>query len=109
MSGRAAAAAAQGRRGEGNRASRGITCAGRAALRAGGGEIHSCFSNFPKHPGFQKGLRWQTSEHYFKAQKFAGTEHEEAVGRCKTAREAANMGRIRKRPLRADWGRSKRG
>jgi ribA/ribD-fused uncharacterized protein len=37
------------------------------------------------------------------AQKFAGTEHEEEVRQCKTAREAANMGRSRKLPLRRDW------
>lgn len=37
------------------------------------------------------------------AQKFAGTEHEEEVRKCKTARESANMGRSRKLPLRCDW------
>jgi ribA/ribD-fused uncharacterized protein len=54
---------------------------------------YGCFSNFSKHPVFLKGRRWPTSEHYFQAQKFAGTEFEEAVGNCKTAREAANRGR----------------
>ena len=64
---------------------------------------YGCFSNFSKHSVFLKERRWPTSEHYFQAQKFAGTEHEEAVRRCKTAREAANMGRSRKLPLRRDW------
>lgn len=64
---------------------------------------YGCFSNFSKHSIFLKGKRWPTSEHYFQAQKFADTEHEEVVRRCKTAREAANMGRDRKRPLRRDW------
>jgi ribA/ribD-fused uncharacterized protein len=68
---------------------------------------YGCFSNFSKHPVFLKGKRWPTSEHYFQAQKFAGTEHEEEVRKCETAREAANMGRSRKLPLRRDWERVK--
>ncbi len=64
---------------------------------------YGCFSNFSRHPVFLKGKRWPTSEHYFQAQKFAGTDHEEEVRRCKTAREAANLGRSRKLPLRRDW------
>ena len=64
---------------------------------------HGCFSNFSKHPVFLKGKRWPTSEHYFQAQKFAGTEHEEKVRQCARAREAANMGRDRTLPLRRDW------
>ena len=64
---------------------------------------YGCFSNFSAH-GFElDGKYWPTSEHYFQAQKFAGTEHEEAVRKCKTAREAANLGRSRKLPLRRDW------
>src|SRR4051794_3764298 len=62
-----------------------------------------CFSNFSRHSIFLHGKRWATSEHYFQAQKFKGTQHEEAVRRCKTPREAANMGRSRKLPLRRDW------
>lgn len=64
---------------------------------------YGCFSNFSKHSIHLKGKRWPTSEHFFQAQKFAGTEHEEAVRKCKTAREAANLGRSRKLPLRRDW------
>ena len=68
---------------------------------------HGCFSNFSKHALTLKGKRWPTSEHYFQAQKFAGTEHEEEVRKCKTAREAANTGRSRKLPLRRDWEKVK--
>jgi ribA/ribD-fused uncharacterized protein len=64
---------------------------------------YGCFSNFSKHPIHLKGKRWPTTEHYFQAQKFAGTRHEDEVRTCKTAREAANMGRSRKLPLRRDW------
>jgi ribA/ribD-fused uncharacterized protein len=64
---------------------------------------YGCFSNFSKHAVHLKGERWPTTEHYFQAQKFAGTEHEGEVRKCKTAREAANLGRSRKLPLRRDW------
>jgi N-glycosidase YbiA len=64
---------------------------------------YGCFSNFSRHSVFLKGKRWPTSEHYFQAQKFAGTEHEEVVRMCKKPSEAANMGRSRKLPLRRDW------
>lgn len=62
-----------------------------------------CFSNFSRHAIHLKGKRWPTSEHYFQAQKFAGTEHEEEVRKCKTPAAAASMGRSRKLPLRRDW------
>jgi ribA/ribD-fused uncharacterized protein len=62
-----------------------------------------CFSNFSRHPVRLKGKRWQTSEHYFQAQKFAGTEHEEAVRRAESPAVAARLGRSRKLPLRRDW------
>lgn len=61
------------------------------------------FSNFSRHPVFLKGKKWPTSEHYFQAMKFLGTEHEEAVRLCKTPSLAASMGRSRKLPLRRDW------
>jgi ribA/ribD-fused uncharacterized protein len=68
---------------------------------------YGCFSNFSRHPVYLKGKRWPTSEHYFQAQKFAGTEHEESVRLCKKPREAADLGRSRKLPLRRDWERVK--
>jgi ribA/ribD-fused uncharacterized protein len=64
---------------------------------------YGSFSNFSRHPLFLHGKRWRTSEHFFQAQKFQGTAYEEAVGDCKTPREAANLGRSRKLPLRRDW------
>jgi ribA/ribD-fused uncharacterized protein len=67
------------------------------------GDEYGCFSNFSRHPIFLAGKRWPTSEHYFQAQKFHGTDHEEAVRLCKTARQAADLGRSRKLPLRRDW------
>ena len=64
---------------------------------------YGCFSNFSRHTVFLKGKRWPTSEHFFQAQKFVGTEHEDAVRKAQTPGESARMGRDRKRPLRRDW------
>src|SRR3974390_1790379 len=66
-------------------------------------EPYGEFSNFSPHPFELKGRVWPTSEHYFQAQKFAGTEHEEAVRSAKSPMVAARMGRSRERPLRPDW------
>lgn len=60
-------------------------------------EPYGEFSNFSPHPVELKGVTWPTTEHYFQAQKFVGTEHEEAV----------RMGRSRERPLRSDWEKVK--
>jgi len=62
-----------------------------------------CFSNFSRHSIFLKGKRWPTTEHYFQAQKFSGTEHEEEIRKASKPMLAASMGRQRKRPLRRDW------
>jgi len=66
-------------------------------------DAYGCFSNFSPHGVKLKGGWWPTTEHYFQAQKCAGTPHEEAVWLAKTPKQAAEMGRDRKRPLRADW------
>jgi N-glycosidase YbiA len=64
---------------------------------------YGCFSNFSAH-GFElDGKYWRTSEHYFQAQKFKGTSHEDDVRNAKTPKQAAEIGRDRKRPLRSDW------
>jgi ribA/ribD-fused uncharacterized protein len=64
---------------------------------------YGCFSNFSRHSIRLKGKTWPTSEHYFQAQKFSGTKHEEEVRLARTPMLAARMGRDRKRPLRRDW------
>jgi N-glycosidase YbiA len=66
-------------------------------------EPYGEFPNFSPH-GFElAGKLWPTSEHYFQAQKFAGTEHENAVRLAQSPMIAARMGRSRQRPLRTDW------
>jgi ribA/ribD-fused uncharacterized protein len=64
---------------------------------------YGCFSNFSRHSVRLKGKDWRTSEHYFQAMKFEGTRHETDVRNAPSPKEAANMGRDRKRPLRVDW------
>jgi ribA/ribD-fused uncharacterized protein len=64
---------------------------------------YGCFSNFSRHPVKMKGKVWPTSEHYFQAQKFAGTIHEEEILRVNSPSVAAAIGRDRSLPLRADW------
>ncbi|TAE58853.1 MAG: NADAR family protein [Nostocales cyanobacterium] len=70
-------------------------------------EKYACFSNFSSHGFVLDDLYWSTSEHYFQAQKFIGTEHLEQIRLVKTPREAAKMGRQRTRPLRKDWEKVK--
>ena len=64
---------------------------------------YGCFSNFAAYPIQLQGKSWPTSEHYFQAQKFVGTPHEEEVRKAKSPMIAARMGRDRKKPLRSDW------
>lgn len=64
---------------------------------------YGCFSNFSHHPVTIDGKVWPTTEHYFQAQKFAGTPHEEEVRKAKSPMDAARMGRKRSLPLRKDW------
>lgn len=57
-------------------------------------EPYGLFSNFDtKHPITIDGVKWPTTEHYFQAQKFAGTGHVEAVRQAAKPMDAANMGR----------------
>ena len=61
------------------------------------------FCNFSLH-GFElKGRYWRTVEHYFQAQKFAGTDHEERIRCARTPADAKELGRSTKIPLREDW------
>jgi ribA/ribD-fused uncharacterized protein len=70
-------------------------------------EPYGEFSNFSPHPFDLKGKVWPTAEHYFQAQKFAGTEHEDLIRLAKSPMVAARMGRSRERPLRQDWETAK--
>jgi ribA/ribD-fused uncharacterized protein len=60
-------------------------------------------SNFSLHPIAMKGLAWPTVEHYYQAQKFAGTEHEELIRQAPSAWTAKLMAHDGTRPVRPDW------
>jgi N-glycosidase YbiA len=64
---------------------------------------YGAFSNFAKYSFEADGKYWPTSEHYFQAQKFSGTVHEEVIRQASSARHAAEIGRDPKLPLRSDW------
>lgn len=64
---------------------------------------YGCFSNFSKYGFEMEGKYWPTSEHYFQAQKFAGSVFEEEIRQAKSPMDAARMGRDRNKPLRHDW------
>ena len=61
------------------------------------------FSNFARFHVTLDGKIWPTSEHYFQAQKFLDEALQEKVRLARTPRAAADMGRDRSNPLRADW------
>lgn len=64
---------------------------------------YGCFSNFAHYDFELDGRRWMTSEHYFQAQKFYGTEYEEIIRLLDNPMKAAEMGRDKGLPLREDW------
>jgi len=61
------------------------------------------FSNFARFPVVIEGKKWPTTEHYYQAQKFAGTPREEQIRHAPTAMKAARLGRDRSYPIRTGW------
>jgi hypothetical protein len=66
------------------------------------GDVYGEFSNFAAYPIELQGRTWPTTEHYFQAQKFAGTAHEETIRLADSPSKAARLGR-HLHPLRPDW------
>ena len=64
---------------------------------------YGCFSNFSPHGVNLQRQWWPTSEHFYQAQKHAGTPYEAEIRRAPTPKRAAEMGRDRSHALRADW------
>ncbi len=60
-------------------------------------------ANFAAFPVEIGGKTWPTTEHYFQAQKFVGTPHEDEIRAAATPALAAALGRDKTKPLRADW------
>ena len=68
---------------------------------------YGAFSNFSSHGIDLDGAWWPTVEHYFQAQKFAGTPYVEAIREARSPKHAAELGRSREIPLRGDWEKIK--
>ena len=64
-------------------------------------------SNFSTHAIFLKGRIWPSTEHYYQAQKFSGTEREEQIRRCSTPTQAKQVAGQFKGQRRANWSKLK--
>ena len=65
------------------------------------------FSNFASYSIKLKGKTWKTTEHYFQAQKFTGTEYEDKIRKANSPMKAAELGRTRKVKIRKNWDKIK--
>ena len=66
---------------------------------------HWWWSNFANFPVYYNGKVWRNSEAPFQAEKFRGSDPEQAevIRRALTPQEAAALGRDKTRKLRPDW------
>lgn len=61
------------------------------------------FSNFSRHAIFINNKIWPTSEHFYQAQKFQGTEHEEIIRRRLSPMAAKDYATKFRNDVRKDW------
>ena len=64
---------------------------------------YGCFSNFAPYPVVIDGKLWTTTEHYYQAQKFIGTEYEEKIREVIAPFRAKAMAKKEGMPKRKDW------
>jgi GTP cyclohydrolase II len=64
---------------------------------------YGALSNFSAHAVFIDGKIWSTTEHYYQAQKFAGTEREEAIRLCPSPTSAKNQAASWRGASPPDW------
>jgi hypothetical protein len=64
-------------------------------------------SNFATAPILLKGKLWPTTEHYYQAQKYAGSTREEDVRLAHSPMVAKNLTRLPEPAVRADWDQVK--
>lgn len=60
-------------------------------------------TNHSAHPITLDGLVYPTVEHYYQAQKFAGTPYAEEIRTAPNPMLARRMGRSKSHPIRPDW------
>ncbi len=70
-------------------------------------EPNGFFSNFYRSNIKLKGKDWPTVEHYYQAQKAAGTDYEEKIRLAADPDEAKRLGNLPECPLRSDWDKVK--
>lgn len=66
-------------------------------------EIKGFLSNYFEYTFSLDHRKWRAVEHYYQAQKFAGTVEEKRVQRCKTPGGAKRYAHARKHLWRTDW------
>ncbi len=64
-------------------------------------------SNFSQHAFSLDGVRWLSVEHFYQAQKYAGTEAAERIRRAESPAKARKAGQDRSLAPRADWDAAK--
>ncbi len=64
---------------------------------------HGHFSNFASCPIVLKDKLWPTTEHYYQAQKYAGTDYEEKIRQAPSPLNSKELTRDPQHPPRADW------
>jgi ribA/ribD-fused uncharacterized protein len=66
-------------------------------------ETHREFSNFAPFPIELDGLRWQTTEHFYQAQKFADPELQTKIRKAEKPVIAKKLAEKHRAAIRPDW------
>ena len=70
-------------------------------------QTYGVLSNYSAHAVFLGSRVWPTAEHYYQAQKFAGSEREEQIRACRTATLAKHLAGRWQLHVRQDWETAK--
>lgn len=65
------------------------------------------FSNFASFPSRLKNKTWNTTEHFYQAQKFENEAYQEKIRKAESPMKAAELGRSRKERILKNWDNKK--